>query len=164
MAGACDAVAALASGADAEIRFVAERYEPEHPWWVQLSVKNVFTNESFRVPVDTRTVAYIRIAVFLSLAVAWPFWATTRRIRATLGGFVVLVASIALTVVLPLLQVLGMVNVLGLGTLTQSALSIGILTLVTYPSMAFAIPCIVWLLTLRLAAEGAQNVDDVTAA
>jgi hypothetical protein len=155
VADGCDAVAGQVSGTDSEIHFVADRYEPAHPWWVRMSVKNVFTGESFEVPLDTRTVAYIRIVVFLSLAIAWPFWSTRRGTKATLWGFALLIGSIALTVVFPLLQVLSMVKVLGLGVLTQSVLSIGILTFVTYPSMAFAIPGLVWLLTLRMASDDA---------
>jgi hypothetical protein len=155
MAGACDAVAGVVS--DAEVHFVAERYAPEHPWWVQMSVKNVFTSESFEVPVDTRTVGYLRIVVFLSFSLAWPFWAMRRGIEATLGGLAILAVLIGLTVVLPLLQVLGMVKVLALGVLAQSALSIVIMTLGTYPSMAFAIPGLVWLVVLRFMAGGAKE-------
>jgi len=69
-------------------------------------------------------------------------------------GFALLIGLIALTIVLPLLQVLGIVKALALGVLTQSTLSIGILTLLTYPSMAFAVPGLVWLLTLRLGRLG----------
>jgi hypothetical protein len=47
-----------------------------------------------------------------------------------------------------------MLQVLGLGALTQSLLSIGILTLVTYPSMSFAVPAIVWALAFWMASTG----------
>jgi hypothetical protein len=40
------------------------------------------------------------------------------------------------------------VNVLGLGVFAQSLLSVGILTFVSYPSMAFAIPTLIWWLTV----------------
>ena len=148
MAEVCDAGAGVVSGNEAEIHFVADSYQG-HPWWIQMSVKNVFTSESFQIPVDSRTVAYIRIAVFLSLALAWPFWVTKRTMTATAWGFALLIGLIALTIVIPLLQVLGMTKVLSLGVFTQSVLSIGILTLLTYPSMAFAVPGLIWLLTLR---------------
>jgi hypothetical protein len=158
MASACDAVAGAVS--DAEVHFEAQRYAPEHPWWVRMSVRNVFTNESFEVPVDTRTVAYLRIVVFLAFALAWPSWAMRRGIEAALGGLAILVVLIALTVLLPLLQVLGMVKVLSIGVLAQSLLSIGIMTLGTYPSMAFAIPGLVWLLMLRWMAGGAKGAAE----
>jgi hypothetical protein len=145
------ALVGLVVGEGAEVRFVASHYEPEHPFWVQMLVKNAFTGQSFELPVDTRTVVYLRIAVFLALALAWPVWKTRRGARATAWGFALLLATIVLSVALPLLQVLGMVSVLPLGALTQSVISIGILTLVTYPSMAFAIPGLFWVLTLRLA-------------
>jgi hypothetical protein len=159
MADGCDAIAGLVSGSGSEIHFAAARYEPEHPWYVQMSAKNVFTDESYRVPVDTRTVAYIRVVVFLSLAMAWPFWTTKRGLTATAVSFAGLVALIGLTLVFPLLQILQIVRVLHLGVLTQSAVSIGILTLVTYPSMAFAIPSLVWLLALRIEAGAASRGD-----
>jgi hypothetical protein len=155
---AADGLGVLAmpiSTADAEIHFMAGHYGNEHPWWVQMSVKNVFTNQAFEVPVDTRTVAYIRIVVFLSLAIAWPFWTSRRRIVATAAGFAGLIGLILLSVELPLLQVLGMVRVLELGRFAQSLISVGILTLVTYPSMAFAVPAFVWFVTLRASMDRA---------
>jgi hypothetical protein len=90
--------------------------------------------------------------VFLSLALAWPIWRTRRGLKALVIGVGLLVAAMGLTLLFPLLQMLGMVNVLGLGVFAQSVLSVGILTLVSYPSMAFAIPGLIWWLTLRLAA------------
>jgi hypothetical protein len=156
-ADVCNALVGLGGGGDSEIRFVASHYEPDHPWWVLMSVRNVFTAESFGVPVDTRTVAYIRIAVFVSLALAWPLWRTRREIAALAIGATLLAFTIALSVAIPLLQVLGMVKVLSLGVWAQSVLSVGILTLVTYPSMAFAVPGLIWWLTLRIAAARPAN-------
>jgi hypothetical protein len=151
--GACNALVRLAASAEPQVQFVASQYEPDHPWWVRMSVENVFTAESFSVPVDTRTVAYLRMAVFVSLALAWPLWKTRRRIVALAFGVALLVLSIAVSVAIPLLQVLGMVHVLSLGVGVQSILSIGILMLVTYPSMAFAVPGLIWWLALRIAAD-----------
>ena len=150
-AGVCNAFAGVDLGWDAEVRFVPHA-SAEHPWWVLLHVTNVLTGQHFSIPVDTRTAAYIRLAVFVALAVALPIWKTRRGLQAVAGCFAILVAVCALTVAMPLLQILGMVHVLALGVRTQSALSIGILTLLSYPSMAFAIPGLVWLLTMRLAA------------
>jgi hypothetical protein len=157
MAGACDAAAGLVSGAGSEIHYAAPGPAPEHPWWMQMSVKNVFTGESFEVPVDTRTVAYVRIAVFVALSLAWPIWTSRRGAKATACAFGLLLATVALTLTLPLLQVMGMVRVLPLGVRTQSIISVGILSLVTYPSMAFAIPALLWWLSLRLGLPAASR-------
>jgi hypothetical protein len=142
-------VAAVA-GISPEIHFVAGEY-PEHPWWVRLAVQNVFTTASFEVPVDTRTVVYIRLAVFVAMLVAWPIAATRRGAKAVALGLALLAGTIGISLLAPILQALGLVKVLALGRLTQSALSVGILTLDTYPSMAFAIPGLVGWLTLLLA-------------
>jgi hypothetical protein len=154
--GACNALVQLAANGDGQVDFVASRYEPDHPWWVLMSVKNVFTAESFGVPVDTRTVAYLRMSTFISLALTWPLWKTRRQMMALAFGIALLSLSIAVSVALPLLQVLGMVHVLALGVAVQSILSVGILMLVTYPSMAFAVPGLIWWLTLRVAANPAD--------
>jgi hypothetical protein len=147
----CNAIFALNPGGHSEIRFLTTQRDREHPWWLLLSVTNVVTGASFRIPVDTRTVAYIRMAVFLSLALGWPLWKTRRGLKALAVGVALLALVMGLTLLFPLLQMLGMVNVLGLGVFGQSVLSVGILTLVSYPSMAFAIPGLIWWLTLRLA-------------
>ena len=147
----CDALVHVVSGDGAQIHFIATGKDPEHPWWVTMAVRNVFTGQSFGIPVDTRTVAYVRFAVFLALALAWPVGRTLRGLKAVALGGTLLVAVTAASVAIPLLQVLGMVKILGIGVLAQSVLSIGILTLVTYPGMAYAIPGLLWWLTLRLA-------------
>jgi hypothetical protein len=149
----CDAIAGIEWGRDSQIHFIPSRYEPEHPWWVSMTIKNVFTGQSLEMPVDTRTLGYIRIAVFAALAIAWPFWTTKRVAGATACGFVLLLGGIAFSLVLPIVQVLGIVKVLSLGVLTQSMVSIGILTLATYPGMAFAIPALIWLFVMRFAHE-----------
>jgi hypothetical protein len=160
-ARACDSVVELFSGDGAQIRFAGPD-DPKHPWWILMSVKNVFTGESFEIPVDTRTLAYVRIAVFVALAITWPVWKTRRGVGATALGVAIFAVVMALSVALPLLQVLGIVKVLGLGVLSQSLISIGILTLVSYPSMAYAIPGLIWWLTWRVAAvrtgDAAANV------
>jgi len=143
-------IAAAVAGISPEIHFVAGEY-PEHPWWARLAVENVFTTASFEVPVDTRTVVYIRLAVFVAMLAAWPIAVTRRAARAVALGLGLLVATIGISLLAPILQALGLVKVLALGRLTQSALSVGILTLDTYPSMAFAVPGLVGWLTLLLA-------------
>jgi hypothetical protein len=157
MADGCAALASLLTDAGSEVHFVSKHYGAEHPWWVQLAVRNVFTGKAFEVPVDTRTVAYVRIAVFLSLAVAWPFWTSRRAIAATAGGFALLLGSIALSIVLPLLQALEIVQALELGRLVQSIVSVGILTLLTYPSMAFAVPSLLWFATVYVIGAGSRR-------
>jgi hypothetical protein len=149
-AGCCDALVNLFTGNGAEVHFSAADGDGVHPWWVTMSAKNVFTGQSYEIPVDARTVGYVRIAVFLAFALAWPLWKTGRGRRALAAGALLILAVVGLTVAFPLVQVLGMVRILGLGVLTQSFLSIGILTLVTYPSMAYALPGLVGWLTLRL--------------
>jgi len=148
--GACAALLGGATGLADEVRFVAGHY-PDHPWFVQLAVKNVFTTASFDIPIDTRTVAYVRIAVFVALAAAWPIARTRRALSAAVFGLALLLALIAFSVLLPTLQVLELVGLIKLGTALQSLISVGIMTLVTYPSMAFAVPAFVWLSTLYVA-------------
>jgi exosortase/archaeosortase family protein len=144
------------AGESAEIHFFASRYDPAEPWWVLMTVRNVFTGEAYDLPLDTRTIGYIRIAVFASLILAWPIWTSRRAFKALVSGFVFLFAATGLAVVVPLLQVLGLLKVLSLGVLAQSALSVGILTVVTYPSMAFAIPALIFWMVVRLAGGGAM--------
>jgi hypothetical protein len=156
----CSAVVAPAFGEGVEIQFGLPDNDPKHPWWILMAVKNVFTGEAFNIPVYTRTIAYVRLAVFVALALIWPVPMTRRGAGAAALGVALLAAVMALTVTLPLLQVLGIVNVLGLGVLAQSVLSIGILTLVTYPSMAYAIPGLIWWLTWRVATPRAAGGDE----
>jgi hypothetical protein len=147
----CDAIVAPVSGEGAQIHFAVPDSDPKHPWWILMSVKNIFTGELFSIPVDTRTLAYVRIAVFVALALTWPVAVTRRGAGALAVGIALFAMAMALSVGLPLLQVLGIVRVVGLGVLSQSVISIGILTFVTYPSMAYAIPALIWWLTWRMA-------------
>jgi hypothetical protein len=153
---ACASVATSASGIQADLRFVADHY-PEHPWWVQLAGKNVFTTQSFDIPVDTRTVAYIRIAVFLALAAAWPLAWSGRAARAAAVGLGSLLVLVGISILLATLQALALVKVIALGALVQSLISIGILSLVTYPSMAFAVPGLFWWFSLHLATRDRKD-------
>jgi hypothetical protein len=150
-ASVCNALTVFDASGDSQIEFAPQGYGPEHPWWISMTIKSVFTGQSMNMPVDTRTLGYVRIAVFVALALAWPMWKTRRLAKATACGFALLLAVMAVSLALPILQVLEAVRVLSLGTLTQSIISIGILTLVMYPSMAFAIPALIWLLVVRLA-------------
>jgi hypothetical protein len=139
----------------ARIRFLAHDTVRD-PWLVDLFVENVFTRQSFTIPVDTRTLAYLRIATFLALASAWPAPAIRRGLQALGLGLAMLLILICGSLLLAITQVLGMVKVLALGVFAQSVLSVGILTLVTYPSMAFALPGLIWWMTLQLASS-AEN-------
>src|ERR1700742_3549544 len=65
-------------GAATAVRFDGYGADGDHPWWLYLAVKNRLTGQSYGIPVDTRTLAYIRLAVFLALAVAWPVPRTRR--------------------------------------------------------------------------------------
>jgi hypothetical protein len=156
----CSAVVAPVFGEGVQIQFGLPDNDPKHPWWILMSVKNVFTGEAFNIPVDTRTIAYVRLAVFVALALTWPVPMTRRGAGAAALGVALLAAMMAMTIALPLLQVLGIVHVLGLGVLAQSVLSIGILTLVSYPSMAYAIPGLIWWLTRRVATPRVDGADE----
>jgi len=155
-AAACNGVARVDLGWHARVAF-EPHYAPDAPWLVLLSITNELSGRSFRIPVDTRTVAYLRFAVFFALALASSILRTRRGVRAAAAGVAVLAAITAVTIELGVLQVFGMLGVLRLGVLAQSVLSVGILTLVSYPSMAFAVPGLVWVLTMRLAAPAPDD-------
>jgi hypothetical protein len=132
------------------IRLLGLQY-PEHPWWVLLNVKNVFTGASFAMTIDTKTVVYIRLVVFFALALAWPIWITRRGLKAFAVALGALIGSIALTLLLPLLQTLAGLKLIQLGAFTRLLISAGLSSLVTYPGMAFAVPGLIFAMAARWA-------------
>ncbi len=148
--GICNAFAGVDVGWDSEVHFTPN-YSPEHPWWVQVSVTNVLTGEALGFPLDLRTIAYLRIAMFVALALALPIWKTRRGLTAVGLGFTLLMVVNVSTVATILLQLLGMAHVVSLGPFTHSVLYVGILSLLSYPAMSFAIPGLIWLFTMYLA-------------
>lgn len=129
---------------------LAPSLHEDHPWWIALHVTNTLSEETFHVDVDTRTTGYIRLAMLVALACSWPSLPWRIRLRATTAAFGLLLVAGAITLALPLVQILGVMQIIQLGRIAQSILSIGILTAITYPSMAYAIPALLWLIALRM--------------
>jgi hypothetical protein len=129
----------------------------DHPWWLYLAVKNRLTGQSYGIPVDTRTLAYVRLAVFLALAVAWPVPWTRRGITCLASGAAALLAVIGVSLALPLMQVLELLGIVRLGVYVQSLASVGILSLVSYPSMAYAVPGLIYALAVWVSVPRARG-------
>jgi hypothetical protein len=151
-------------GRETTVRFETRDSDADHPWWLYLAVNNRMTGASYGIPVDTRTLAYIRLAVFLALAVAWPLPRTARGLACLAGAAAVLVAVIGVSLLLPLGQVFELLGIMRLGAFVQSLASVGILSLVSYPSMAYAVPGLIYALAAYLAVPRDGGARDVAAA
>ncbi len=151
-------------GAATTVRFETRETYADHPWWLYLAVKNRMTGASYGIPVDTRTLAYVRLAVFLALAVAWPLPRTARGVACLAGAGGALLAVIGVSVLLPLGQVFELLGIVRLGAPVQSLASVGILSLISYPSMAYAVPGLIYALAARLSISRAGGVRDAAAA
>jgi hypothetical protein len=136
----------------------------DHPWWLYLAVRNRLTGQSYGIPVDTRTLAYVRLAVFLALAVAWPVPRSRRGITCLALGAAALLAMIGVSVALPVAQVLELLGIVRLGAFVQSLASVGILSLVSYPSMAYAVPGLIYALAIWFSVPRARGGRGLVAA
>jgi len=149
-------VAALASevvNAGASLVFSGPESLQMHPegppdsWNALLTIRNGLGTE--RVLWELRRIPYIPTAVFAALTLAFPLGSRKRR-------FVVLAMGVMILQALPLLRLILLlssnapIRLVGLPSWLHSALVVACGALVFPPGMAYAVPLLLWLLSLSL--------------
>lgn len=153
---------AVVNADDANLRLEFARSEDrasggmEAAFALEVLATDVARNQTVRLAVDLRALAYVPTAVFIALAIAAPIWERRRGFYVLSSGLVLLhtffAASVALSVVLFLAQPVPLHAIqLSRGT----SLFLGVLhrVFVAPPGMAIAVPGFVWLALLWLLPE-----------
>jgi hypothetical protein len=99
------------------------------------------------VPVDVRGLAYLPMAAFLALGLAFPIHGWRRRLFVLIVGLAVLAPLTALLISLPLFPFLGgagPIQVFSLNRTVQSVLEMAYRALVAPPGMTYAIPALLF--------------------
>jgi hypothetical protein len=115
---------------------------------IELTARNVDTGRVVRVPIDTRTLAYVPTAVYVALSVAAPIWNGARGAIVLGAGILALQSFLLLSIVTPLALFFANpmpMHLVDLGPASRSVLDVLYRTLVAPPGMAFAFPGLLWL-------------------
>jgi hypothetical protein len=130
---------------DSNITFVLRSPSPQEgqpAWRGVIDVRQDFPSGTVHHAgaIDLRRVGYLQLAMFLSLAAAWPpkGW---RLLRMTL----ITIAIVGAVIAAPVLDFLSQIEAVHLGDVLRTAISIVSRAFVAAPAMAYAIPGLVWL-------------------
>jgi hypothetical protein len=120
---------------------------PSKPWEVVMAAEDRVARRKISVPIETRSLSYVPLSVFVALALATPV-ADPRRERRILGfGLLTMLVLVGVLIAAPLLLLLGgasQVRGFELSVGTKVFLELVHRALVSPPGMAFAVPGLVW--------------------
>ena len=117
------------------------------PWEVVMLAEDRVTARKISVPIETRSLSYVPLAVFMALALSTPV-RDSRREGQILGfGLLCMLTLMGVLIAAPLLLLLGgasPVRAFELGVGSRLFLELVHRALVSPPGMAFAVPALVW--------------------